>query len=133
MLGWVRNRLAGVAALLLLSLLTASASEAMPSHAEAGHDDHGLAGVRPSTLAAEPHSEADHDLRANVPSDAAHPLHCLVCHWARAFRPLASPSAEVAPTLEARYHVHLSVIPTPRGVAPPQLSLRSPPASPSVA
>lgn len=133
MLGWVRNRSARVAAVLLLSLLTASASEAMPSHAEAGHDDHGLAAVGLSTGPAVPHSEADHDLRANVPSDAAHPLHCLVCHWARAFRPLASPSAEVAPTLEARYHVHLSVIPTPRGIAPPQLSLRSPPASPSVA
>lgn len=132
MLRWVRNQSANIAAVLLLSLLTASASEALPSHAEAGHDDHDLAGVGLS-FAAGPHEETDHELRANVPSDAAHPLHCLVCHWARAFRPLASPSAEIAPTVEARYHVHLSVIPTPRGVAPPQLSLRSPPASPSVA
>ena len=132
MLGWIRNQSARVAAALLLSLLTASLSQAMPSHADAGHDDHAIASAS-AALSAVPHRESDHDLRANVPSDAAHPLHCLVCHWARAFRPLASPSAEVAPTLEARFHVQRAVVPTPRSVAPPQLSLRSPPASPSVA
>jgi hypothetical protein len=130
MLGWVRNRSAKVAAALLVSLMTASVSQAMPSHAESGHDDHDIVSAG---LPAVPHNESDHELRANVPSDAAHPLHCLVCHWARAFRPLASPSAEVAPTLEARYHVQRAVAPAPRSVAPPQLSLRSPPASPSVA
>lgn len=131
MLGWVRNQSPKVAAILLLSLVTASASEAMPSHAEASHDDHGLSAG--STFLAEPHNEADHELRANVPSDVAHPLHCLVCHWARTFRPLASPSAEIAPDLESRYHVQLSVVPAPRGAAAVQLTLRSPPASPSVA
>jgi hypothetical protein len=129
MLEWLRNRSARVAAALLLSLLTASLSQAMPAHADAGHDDHALAGGR-STV---PHNESDHELRANVPSDAAHPLHCLVCHWARAFRPLATPSAEVAPTFESRFHVQRAVLAAPRSVAPPQLSLRSPPASPSVA
>jgi len=129
MLEWIRTRSARVAAALLLSLLTASLSQAMPAHADTGHDDHALA-IGRSTV---PHSESDHELRANVPSDAAHPLHCLVCHWARAFRPLASPSAEIAPTVEARYHVRRAVVPAPRSVAPPQLSLRSPPASPSVA
>jgi hypothetical protein len=132
MLGWVRNQSARVAAALLLSLLTASLSQAMPSHADAGHDDHGDRALASGRVAV-PHNESDHELRANVPSDAAHPLHCLVCHWARAFRPLASPSAEVAPTLEARFHVQRAVGAAPRSVAPPQLSLRSPPASPSVA
>ncbi|HEY6510282.1 MAG TPA: hypothetical protein VIY56_19800 [Vicinamibacterales bacterium] len=118
-----------MATALLLSLLTATVSQAAPSHADAGHDDH----LASAGLTSIPHNESDHELRANVPSDAAHPLHCLVCHWARAFRPLASPSAEIAPTLEARYHVQRAVAPAPRSVAPPQLSLRSPPASPSVA
>jgi hypothetical protein len=130
MLGWVRRRSARIAAGLLLSLLTASVSQAMPAHADAGHDEHALAGTG---LPAIPHSESDHELRPYVPSDAAHPLHCLVCHWARAFRPLASPSADLAPTLETRYHVRRAVVSAPRGVAPPQLSLRSPPAPPSVA
>ena len=40
MLAWVRNRSARVATALLLSLLTATASQAAPSHADAGHDDH---------------------------------------------------------------------------------------------
>ena len=129
MLAWVRNQSARVARALLLSLLTATASQAAPSHADAGHDDH----LTSAGLASIPHNESDHALRADVPADGAHPLHCLVCHWARAFRPLASPSAEIAPTLEARYHVHRAAFRAPRSVSPPQLSLRSPPASPSVA
>lgn len=128
MLAWVRNRSARVAGVLLLSLLTATASEARPSHAEAGHDDHSLGATQPIGV----HDEADHELRSPTAPDSSHPLHCLVCHWARAFRPLSTPSAGITPTLEARYHRQPAVIAAPRGVAPPQLSLRSPPSSPFV-
>ena len=67
-----------------------------------------------------PHNESDHELRANVPSDAAHPLHCLVCHWARAFDRSQPVGRNRADFRSRASHVQRAVVsPHARAASPP--------------
>jgi hypothetical protein len=126
MLDWVRSRASHIARLLLLSLATAAAWEAVP-HEDRGHQF----AARRADIG--PHAESDHELRAESSSDSEHRLHCLVCHWARAFRPLANQSTHLIPDLEAGSRVHTSTAAPAFQLLPAQRTLRSPPLSPFVA
>jgi hypothetical protein len=121
MLGRLRACARGVASTLLVSLAVATGSEALPSHAGENHD------AACAALIVGQHEEAAHRLTSAVVSHSTHPLHCLVCHWARAFRPIGTVLAHQSPVLEARATFQFGNLPAPAVVLPAQLTLRSPP------
>jgi hypothetical protein len=73
------------------------------------------------------HDAAAHAFQADPGATVAHPLHCLVCHWARSFRPYPRGASHPAPVVEYSLRIHPDVfLITPAALAalPP---LRSPP------
>ena len=123
MLEGLRGQASSIAAIVLLALLTATISQALASHTPDEHD----IGWTPSV--AVPHDESDHRLTAAQPGESTHPLHCLVCHWVRSFRPLRSALAHQAPDLEPRASLHFGALPAPTTLVTAQLTLRSPPSA----
>lgn len=121
MLIWLRAGRSWVAAALLLCLATATVSQALPAHAD---DDHHVECTNPSVG---PHDESAHRLNGARTPHEPHPLHCLVCHWARTFRPLGPSVSHEAPRLEIRAALHFTELPAPAVILPAQLTLRSPP------
>jgi hypothetical protein len=121
MLSGLRDRASSVARTVLLALLAATASQVLAIHTP---DEHDIAWV-PSV--AVPHDESAHQITAPTADDAAHPLHCLVCHWARAFKPVQSALAHQGPVLEPRAALHFAALPAPTTLVAAQLTLRSPP------
>jgi len=116
---WFRVHASRVAAVALLSLAFAGLSAAAP-HEDDCHDACQLMAVE--------HDASAHRITAPAAADD-HPLHCLVCHWARSFRSpraearvVAAPAADpgislLADSLAAAIHAPVA-----------QPPLRSPPA-----
>jgi hypothetical protein len=122
---WFRVRARTVAATLLVSLVSLGMS-LYARHAVDCHDaDCGTILVA--------HDASAHRVASDPAAAEAHPLHCLVCHWARSFRPrievrfLAAPAAQAGVTV----HVEYSTAAVSAPVAQPPL--RSPPSSPDLA
>jgi hypothetical protein len=112
-----------IAVLLLASLAGSGSSQLLPAHGGDGHDLACVPGV------ALPHDESAHRLAADTPSESEHPLHCLVCHWARTFRPAGAPLRQPAPVLASHAFVHVDIVIAPTAAVSAQVSPRSPPAS----
>jgi len=124
MLSWFRSRASGVATTLLLSLATLSVSLYAP-HAVDCHDtDCGTIFVA--------HDASAHRIRANTSTADTHPLHCLVCHWARSFRPHITTTFVATPAAHTGIRVHFDLITVARNAQVAQPPLRSPPASPVI-
>ena len=119
MLQFVRARTSSVAAALLVSLLSLQ----LPHTADADHDSHG-------SLVLFAHDPSTHALRGTEPGDGAPPLHCVVCHIARSFRPQTDTPSLPVPVVSTGTHVHLDVSTAARPAVVAQPPLRSPPASP---
>ena len=118
MLAWVRGRLRPVAVALLVSLVGVGVVSAA-GHGSDCHDD------ECGALLA--HDPSSHRVGSPV-ADAAHALHCVLCHWTRTVRPstesahhLARPVADASPLSTEVFGV-ISVV---QAAQPP---LRSPPA-----
>jgi hypothetical protein len=73
------------------------------------------------------HNAAAHRIGADASGPDGHPQHCLVCHWARAFRPRAEARIVSAPASSA--DVRIPAVPFTLSAAGPvsQPPLRSPP------
>ncbi len=74
-----------------------------------------------------PHDASAHAFSAPSQDAASHPLHCLVCHWARSFRPDSEVRFVSAPAAQAGTCIHVesfTVAPVTTVAQPP---LRSPP------
>lgn len=112
----------GTAAVVTLAALVVSA--AVP------HDDdcHDTA----CQAAAVEHDSSAHRLAAPAGVDE-HGFHCLVCHWARSFRPRSEPRVLATPISEPgitiRFECFTAAITAPAAQPP----LRSPPSSPNLA
>jgi hypothetical protein len=119
MLKFVRTRSSSVAAALLVSLLSLQ----LPHTADADHDSHG-------SLALFAHDPSTHALRDTVPDDGTPPLHCVVCHIARSFRPQTDRPSLPVPVVSSGTLVHIDVFTAARPAVVAQPPLRSPPASP---
>ena len=122
MLDWFRACARRVAAAMLVSIIALGGSMASP-HAEDCHD----AACGPVVAL---HDASAHAFRAAGQDASAHPLHCLVCHWARSFRPHTEIRFVSAPAIQASVRIHaesFTVAPVTTVAQPP---LRSPPASP---
>jgi hypothetical protein len=73
------------------------------------------------------HDASAHGFRADPGVAVAHPLHCLVCHWTRSFRPYPRGESHPAPVVAYTLRIHPEIfLVTPAALAalPP---LRSPP------
>jgi len=125
MLSWFRFRAPGIAATLLVSLAGLVASTASP------HEDD-CHGAECSAIFVE-HDAAAHRVAAPSTNVDTHPLHCLVCHWARSFRPPIATAFDVAPVVLAGIRVQFDFIAIARNAQVAQPSPRSPPSSPSEA
>lgn len=122
MLKVVRAGTSSVAAALLVSLLSLQ----VPHTADADHDSHGS-----QVLFA--HDPSAHAFRDTVPGDGAPSLHCVVCHFARSFRPQTDSPSLPVPAVSTGARVHLEVFTAARPAVVAQPPLRSPPSSPILA
>lgn len=119
MLHWFRLRASSIAAAVILATSVAGGSVALP-HEDDCHD----AACNPVAVE---HNAAAHRIGGNSSGPDGHSQHCLVCHWARAFRPRAEARIVTAPAASAG--VGLPVVPSTLSAAAPvsQPPLRSPP------
>ena len=125
MLHWFRAKASSIAVTAMLSMAVVSGAAVVP-HEDDCHD----AACR--AIAAE-HNPSAHRVGATPVDEDNHPLHCLVCHWVRAFRPNAESRVVSSPATHAAASISIDVV-TVSGRAPvAQPPLRSPPASPITA
>jgi hypothetical protein len=123
MLQWFRIRAARVAATTLVGLIAVGGAAVAP-HEDDCHD----AACR--AVAVE-HDASAHRVGAPPIDDESHPLHCLVCHWVRAFRLGAATRfvSTLASATSVRIPLQFFVVASRAPAAQPPL--RSPPASPA--
>lgn len=120
MLTGMRARSPSIAVAVLLAFAVASTAQAVAAHGTEDHD----AGCAP--VAAIAHDESAHTLDSPG-ADGRHPLHCLVCHWARTFRLSTVIGNGTTPVLCEHGLVRTNRIPAARAVDSAQLTLRAPP------
>jgi hypothetical protein len=116
---WFRVHASRVAAAALLSLAFVGLSAAGP-HEDDCHD-----GCQPMAVE---HDASAHRITAPAAPDD-HPLHCLVCHWARSFRSPRTESRVLAtPVDEPGISLHAECCTAAISGPVAQPPLRSPPA-----
>lgn len=122
MLSWFRVHASRIAVTAIVSLAAVGVSAGSP-HEDDCHD----AGCR--AMAVE-HDAAAHRFGAPPTGADAHPLHCLVCHWVRSFRPRTESRIIPTPAAEAGTAVHVELFTATASAPAAQPPLRSPPSSP---
>ena len=122
MLKWFRLRAPRIAAVALLSIIAMGASFGT-SHAADCHD----VACSPGLVA---HDASAHAFRSAQPGGGSHPLHCLVCHWVRSFRPHAEIRFVSVPASDAGVRIHVESLTVAPSATVAQPALRSPPALP---
>ena len=125
MLRWFRSTAPGIAGTLLLSLAALGVSFYAPHPADCHDADCGAILVV--------HDASAHRLTANPSTAEPQPLHCLVCHWARSFRPRIEVRFITAPAAQAGVVVHIEYFTAAARARAAQPPLRSPPSSPDLA
>jgi hypothetical protein len=123
MLTWFRVNASGIAVTALLSFWGTGGAFGV-LHEAGCHDD--CAGIVA-------HDASAHHVRTAATSGDQHPLHCLVCHWARSFRPHTEGRILSAPAVQPGISVHVEYFTASSHAPAAQPPLRSPPASPAVA
>jgi hypothetical protein len=111
-----------VATLLLVAWASLAASTAAPHHDDC-HDTVCL------TAPAGHHDPTSHRFEGPSTPDE-HPLHCVVCHWIRAFKPAGQSTAVQAASTPDVALVHVEPFATPSAFPAAQPPLRAPPLAP---
>lgn len=120
MLQWFRARASSIAAVAMLAMAAVGGSAVVP-HEDDCHD---------TCPAVVDHNPGAHRIGGKSVDADSHPLHCLVCHWVRAFRPRTEARVVSVPSTETAVNIHADIV-SIAGRAPiAQPPLRSPPASP---
>jgi hypothetical protein len=122
---WFRARARAVSATLLVSLASLGMSLYAPHPADCHDADCGTILVA--------HDASAHRVTAAPTAAETHPLHCLVCHWARSFRPRIEVRFLTAPAAQAGVTVHVEYFTTAVSAPVAQPPLRAPPSSPDLA
>ena len=120
MLHWFRLKASGLAATVLVSLGAMGLSLLAPHPLEC-HDAECATAVV--------HDASAHRIGSPDSPVRGEPFHCLVCHWARSFRPHTEAKFVASPVTQARIRLTVDIpaaAPATRFAQPP---LRSPPAS----
>jgi hypothetical protein len=125
MLQWCRARATPVATATLVWLIAAGGAAVAP-HEDDCHD----AACRAIVVE---HDAAAHRVGAPSVDDETHPLHCLVCHWVRAFRPRTEARQVSTPVSEAGARIPVQFFAILGSASFAQPPLRSPPALPIAA
>jgi len=102
----------------MLSLAAMGFSAASP-HADDCHDSCATPFVE--------HDASAHRITAPEAADS-HPLHCLVCHWARSFRPRTEARVLTTPASAPGITLHIEYFTAAVSAPVAQPPLRSPPA-----
>lgn len=79
------------------------------------------------------HDASAHRVGAPSVDDETHPLHCLVCHWVRAFRPRTEARFVSALASDAGMRIPVQFVAISSRAPFAQPPLRSPPSSPVTA
>ena len=117
MLQWFRRHASRLATILLVSMGVLDGAILSP-HADDCHD---------ACAAVAEHDASAHRWQAALLEEGAHPLHCLVCHWARSFRPNTEPRTVSALAVPAGVPIHLDPFTVAHSSPAAQPPLRSPP------
>jgi hypothetical protein len=111
---WSRRRLSSIAVVLLISIAALS----LPHGAEPGHE--------PEFAGFVAGDGTDGVLTPEAPGEGQE-LHCLACHWARAFRPVIETRFLAQPIDDTRLARHVRAEAGRRSSPVSQPSLRAPP------
>jgi hypothetical protein len=122
MLHWFRARASSIAAIAGVALTAAIGSSIAP-HQDDCHD---------AACAVVQHDASAHSIGAPT-QPGAEPIHCLVCHWARSFRPHTEARGLITPASEPGITLHVEYFTAAAGAPVAQPPLRSPPSSPDLA
>ena len=114
---WFRARAARVAAVTMVWMALVGASAIVP-HDDDSHDTYAFAGT---------HDHSAHRVEAAESDVGSHPLHCLVCHWVRAFRPRTEARIASLPATDAGISLPLELFSISAAAQVSQPPLRSPP------
>ena len=125
MLPWFRIRAPHVAATTLVWLIAVGGVAVVP-HEDDCHD------AACGAVVVE-HDAAAHRVGSASDDPDSHPIHCLVCHWVRAFRPRTETRFVSAVASEAGVRIPVQYFEISRRAPAAQPPLRSPPASPLAA
>ena len=112
----LRNRVVTLALLASLTML------GLPHATGPGHD-------ADCDIIVVAHDAAAHHVQADGPRDDGQPVHCLACHWARAFRKHTDAVYLPAPAVAAGVRFFVEAVPVANVATAAQPPLRSPPAS----
>ena len=74
------------------------------------------------------HDASAHQIHTNGPDDGEHPVHCLACHWARAFRPRTETVFLPVPASGTGVPLLVTAVAVASVTTAAQPPLRSPPA-----
>lgn len=118
---WFRARTARIAAVLVAWMALVGASAIVP-HEDDSHDTYASVAVE--------HDHSAHRVEAADTDVENHPLHCLVCHWVRAFRPRTEARIASLPAAGAGISLPLERFSISATAPVSQPPLRSPPSSP---
>ena len=119
MLKWFRVEAPRVAAIAIAAMLVAGGSAIAP-HQDDCHD--GPCGIVQ-------HDASAHRVGAPEAASGA-PIHCLVCHWVRSFRPRTEARIVSTPVVESRVSIPVEFLTASASAPVAQPPLRSPPTSP---
>jgi hypothetical protein len=125
MLQWFRARARSVGATALLSLVTLTVWSALPHQ-----DDDCYDAICAVDVA---HDPSAHAVGRADTSHGDRPLHCVLCHWTRTFRPSAQAAHPLAPAVDRAVRVLVHVVLAPEAFLAAQPPLRAPPTSSLVA
>jgi hypothetical protein len=117
---WFRVHASRIATTAILTLAVLGVSAAVP-HQDDCHD------LACQPLVVEHDASAHRFTSPETPAD--HALHCLVCHWARAFRPRTEARLLTAPASGAGITFHIEYFTAAPNTPAAQPPLRSPPSS----
>lgn len=120
MLRWFRVRAARIAATTMVWMVAAGGAAVAP-HEDDCHD------AACSAIVVE-HDAAAHRIGSASQDADGHPLHCLVCHWVRAFRPRTETRLVSGPAPEAGVRIPVQYVEIASRAPAAQPPLRSPPA-----
>jgi hypothetical protein len=120
MLRWFRAQARSTAVAVLVSL-TALGGWSSTSHGPDCHDADCVWAVR--------HEASAHAIQSAA-ADESHPLHCVLCHWTRSFRPSTDTVHHLATPVEGDGRIHTDVFTAALVFPAAQPSLRAPPAPP---